>query len=282
MSRIRYFRTDPKTRSYSPQFAAVSERLVSEDPEIQEPGHPYAVMGLSVTKRSFVPHFGEVDGPHRFKGVAKELGVHPEYLSHLYYTGTNNWNDGVTHNIAKAVDADNYEEMDRHIEWLKKQPELKPQTLFTEIEPTAQVTSFFSHSTMTTPAMTMGALAMNATGASHLIADDDLSSHSSRLAEHAQRLGVVKANEDNPDMDVTNDFGFEDENYTVHPDDIQTRSDGTVVVHHQRMVEIPEHEVAQARQTMRQILRGNRPAPAPKKNLSPQFDHPKLPGLEDF
>lgn len=279
MSGIRYFRTDPKNRTYSAQFAAVSDKL--ESPEHFPPGHPYAVMNIGITPRSFIPNFGESEGnPDSYSETAKELGVHPEYLRHLHDSGTGNWDDVLGQSITRAVFPDDEDDRKAQIKWLKKQPELKPQTLFTETEPSVHVRTLFSHSTMTTPAMTLGALAMNATGASHLTADEDLSPHSSRLAEHAQRLGVVQASTENPDMDVTNDYDFEDDMYIVSPSDLPNANEPHAYISNQRMIEIPQHEVAQARQTMRQILRGNRPDP--KKNLSPQFDHPKLPGLEDF
>jgi hypothetical protein len=99
-----------------------------------------------------------------------------------------------------------------------------------------------------------------------LVADSDLSKHSSRLAKHAQDLGFpVTAHPTNPTFEIKNDADFEERHSMTLPEEDSWREKI-----------IPAHEVAEARQFIRDKIR------KPKPHLSAQFDHPQLPGLEDY
>jgi len=280
MSRIRYFRTDPDESGHQ-EFFALSG---TEHPKQR---HKLASLTTHLSAQ-FIPHFSTSEADyqgHPMGTVSKQLGtgLHPDYIQNianeakkdpqqhsferdLYLLGRNDTNPSLRSYL---------------VEQLQEEPKLFPDKLFTE-KKQLTITGLFSHPKMTAHAMTLGAIAMNQHGVAQITPHADLSRYSSKLAQHAHQLGIISPNPNNPNMEATNETDFSTNKMTISQKEVRRMEAGTSTELPIHVNEIPPHEVAQARQTMRQILRGNRPAPAPKKNLSPQFDHPKLPGLEGF
>lgn len=267
---------------------AINEGVTREDND-GFVGHPIAYMDFDVTSRRYIPNFASSPDDykeHAYGYVAKQLGVHPDYARHVHQFGEDEDVAQMMQSVNRG-ETTNPTQFKQHLDLLRgarnvdtNEPFFQPDKLFTEIPPKVKISGMWSDPSMTSSAITMGALAMNMHGTDKVIPDAQLSEHSSRLARHAKNLGVIEQNWENPDMEQS--WENEHNPMVIDPADLEQRSPGDYDIHGMRAQPVPPHEVAQARQTVRQILRGNRPAPAPKKNLSPQFDHPKLPGLEDF
>ena len=141
-----------------------------------------------------------------------------------------------------------------------------PTQLFTHTPAETEVVSAFSHSKMRGTLPIMASYLHKKYG--DLTASSDLSEHSSRMVEHAQRLGLpVKTHEDNPHAEITNDFDFNDYDNLRHIPYTKVRG----------VTEIPEHEIKASKKHYKDI-RGI--IKKPKSHMGPQFTQPQLPGME--
>lgn len=141
-------------------------------------------------------------------------------------------------------------------------PDDAPDTLF-QHHP-AVVKTAYSHSSMRHTIPVLGMMAKMEFP--DMVASDNLSPHSSRLAQKGMELGIVGGHEDNPYADPTNDIDFNDRGSSV----TEERS--------RLGPEVPAYTVKAARGNLKNILR-------PRKEHrdvmgSDQFDHPKLPGVD--
>ncbi len=203
--------------------------------------------------------------------VREETGYHADELEgHLYHA----------HNVATFAAGDIEHARDKNISkdnaaWSKRRRlsgisyaknirEIKRGTsqLFTPTPATTKVDAAFSHTSMRTTVPIMGAYFHQKYG--DLTASDDLSEHSSKMARHAERMGLpVKRNKDNPDLEVTNNFDFRDvrESRPEMNESWNRISDAT-------MRSAKEHY---------KEIRGLKKTPKP---LSSQFSQLQLPGME--
>ena len=142
-----------------------------------------------------------------------------------------------------------------------------PTQLFTHTPAETEVVSAFSHSEMRTTLPIMASYLHRKYG--NLTASSDLSEHSSKMVEHAQKLGLpVKTHEDNPHAEVTNDYGFNDYENIGHLPFTGLRG----------YKEIPTGEIAAAKEHYRELRGYKKPVP---KHMGPQFTQPQLPGMEN-
>ena len=298
----RYFKSDDDDDEFSRMYA------IGDQPRQGRYGlghdFPMATMSLDITPRSYIPHFGESSRDmHAFGSVAKALGVHPDYVSHVFHQSLDDeesFDDdddfaADVPNLIKqsrdkwygeeneqlGISPERQEEFQQNVSRLKDAPQFKHiDTLFTEVPPKVQVSGFYADPSMKASAMVLGALAMTQHGVNKLVADDSLSEQSSRLAQHGEKLGLVQPHPDNPHFRNTNDI--EEEEQTMPSSFMRDEGGGKFTIEGSKYRQIPEHEVQQARQVMRSILRPNKGAKKTSERLGAQFDHPKLPGLEDY
>jgi hypothetical protein len=143
--------------------------------------------------------------------------------------------------------------------------------MFTPDPASTTVGGAFSHSTMRHSVPMMASYLHQKYGS--LTADADLSEHSVRMTEHAEKLGLpVTRHHDNEDLDVTNSYDFDDEDLTIPAKTL--RSEGTF----SDWTQIPDSTMKSAKQHYRELRGIGRNTPKP---LSSQFNQPQLPGMED-
>lgn len=165
--------------------------------------------------------------------------------------------------------------------FVKNHPHMNPHQLFTITEPSLHVNFADFDPSISSSFPSTVALAVNDFGTKNIVASDDLSFHSSKLAQHAAKKGLVKGDKDNANMRITNGMDFSTKK--VDASDIQKVIDnggGQVNVsgwvHH--LTPVSQEDTQKARTTMREMLRGDKKP----ERLSSQFDQPTLPGMEKF
>lgn len=140
--------------------------------------------------------------------------------------------------------------------------------LFTTEPSSLNVYSAFSHTSMrhTVPIMVSH---LHQKYNAPIVADDNLSMHSSKMVRNAKEKGLpVVGHQLNRKANVTNDISFNDaENTSPDPEWSLTGYE-----------QIPEHEIKAAKHHFRELRSVGRATPKP---LSPQFDQPRLPGMEN-
>jgi len=144
-------------------------------------------------------------------------------------------------------------------------------TLFDTIPSNTQITRMFADSSMSSTALTMAQLAKNKLKPEVLMADPDLSVHSSKLVQNAASRGLVETHGANKDAKITNDIST--------PHHLAGMAD--VDFYKKNMQPVTQGEVMVAQNDVRQSLRNSRKrsnTPVTKKGLSNQF----LPGMEGF
>lgn len=139
--------------------------------------------------------------------------------------------------------------------------------LFTTGPNSLNVHSAFSHTSMrhTVPIMVSH---LHQKYNAPIVADNSLSVHSSKMVRNAKEKGLpVVGHQLNRKAKATNDMSFNDaENTSPNPEWALTGYE-----------QIPEHEIKSAKYHIRELRSVGRATPKP---LSPQFDQPKLPGME--
>ncbi len=142
--------------------------------------------------------------------------------------------------------------------------------MFTPDPASTTVAGAFSHSTMRHTVPMMASYFHQKYGS--LTADADLSEHSVRMTEHAEKLGLpVARHRENEDLDVTNDYSFDDEDMSYSPNHLR------LVKKQSGWDEIPDSTMRSAKEHYKEI-RGLKKTPKP---LSSQFSQLQLPGMED-
>lgn len=138
---------------------------------------------------------------------------------------------------------------------------------FTPEPASTEVRGAFAHTSMKAAIPVMGAYFHQKYG--ELTASEDLSEHSSRMTEHAEKLGLpVKRNEDNSDLRVTNSYDFDNREMVASATPFATSS----------TKQIPDETIRSAKQHYKELRGIGKSTPKP---LSPQFSQPQLPGMED-
>jgi hypothetical protein len=138
---------------------------------------------------------------------------------------------------------------------------------FTPQPATTEIRGAFAHTSMKAHIPVMGAYFHQKYG--ELTASEDLSEHSSRMTEHAEKLGLpVKRSEDNPDLDVTNSYDFNNSDMVASATPFSTSS----------TTRIPDETMKSAKQHYKALRGIGKSTPKP---LSTQFTQPQLPGMED-
>jgi hypothetical protein len=168
-----------------------------------------------------------------------------------------------------------------HINAIKNHPDFeqtfKKPPLFVETPETIHVTSMFAHpQTRAVVPSLMARMHLDYPNAK-LVADASLSKHSSRLSRHGKALGLpVEGSSFNPSMEPSNEIDYPE------GDRLNEAPFVTSAKNVSRPNVIPAHEMQEARNFVRQKLRDKREASRPKPHLSPQFDQPRLPGMENY
>jgi len=302
----RYYRNDAsRGRVRKGQFTR-EDIVAINDPDPNTGNRPFAQISTTIDPAKHIPTIGsgeEVINPHNgqkhwMSSVASALGVHPHYAEHVFDSYLN-WDDGgydgpiadslretqdgyyqdKDGNKVFGIDPQRKRSFDRHVEKLRKAPEFSPETLFVDKPNKVTVGQLFADPTMTTQAMTLGAISMDSNAVSKVTPDDSLSQYSSRLVNHAKKFGLIEDNPLNADAEQTNNIPKRD--LFFEPGDIKNRGKGKINIPSfgDNFTEIPENEVFRAQQIMRQRIRGGRSKRSPK--MSNQFDVP-LPGMENF
>jgi hypothetical protein len=138
--------------------------------------------------------------------------------------------------------------------------------LFTPEPATTEIRGAFAHTSMKAHIPVMGAYLHQKYG--DLTSSEDLSHHSSRMTEHAEKLGLpVKRSEDNPDLDVTNSYDFDNRDMVSSATPFSTPS----------TKRIPDETMKSAKQHYKELRGIGKNTPKP---LSNQFSQPQLPGME--
>lgn len=138
-----------------------------------------------------------------------------------------------------------------------------PTTLFTHTP--AEIHGAFSDPRMQYAVPTL--LAMAHKEHRNLQPSASLSPHSSRLARKALAMGLITPHPHNPSADVINDIGF-----------MEQYSTAGSIEHDDFYREIPSHEVIQAKDYLRGLLRKNKGRR--KQSMGPQFQQETLPGVD--
>ena len=150
-------------------------------------------------------------------------------------------------------------------------PYFQQDTLFDTVPSTTHISRMFADPSMSSTALTMAQLAKNKHKPEVLMADSDLSPHSSKLVKNAAIKGLVQTNPLNKDADVKNDIDKTERWAGLNEIDYA----------HEKMQPVTQGEVLVAQNDVRQSLRNSRKrsnTPVTKKGLSNQF----LPGMEGF
>ena len=143
--------------------------------------------------------------------------------------------------------------------------------MFTPDPASTTVGGAFSHSTMRHTVPMMASYLHQKYGS--LTADADLSEHSVKMTQHAEKLGLpVTRNRENEDLDVTNSYDFDDDDMTMSPNHLR------LVKKQSGWQEIPDSTMRSAKQHYKELRGIGRNIPKP---LSSQFNQPQLPGMED-
>ncbi|NBX50730.1 hypothetical protein EBT25_12515, partial [bacterium] len=169
---------------------------------------------------------------------------------------------------------------------LRKDPALAPDQLFTSEPDSLEVDYADFDPRARTLFPTAVALMSQSVGHPQIVANDDLSEHSSAIVQSAAQKGVVVPHKNNPDMVVTNDMRSKTRTADaslLH--NVDRGFGGRIQVSGQGEMggfsRVPDKDVASARGHLRTMLRGDRPQKppvSPKPNMSQQF----LPGMEGF
>jgi hypothetical protein len=143
--------------------------------------------------------------------------------------------------------------------------------MFTPDPASTDVAGAFSHSTMRHTVPMMASYFHQKYGS--LTADSDLSEHSVRMTQHAEKLGLpVTRHHNNENLTVTNDYDFDDEDMTMSANHLRLTQKQS------GWKEIPESTMKSAKQHYKEIRGIGKNTPKP---LSPQFSQPQFPGMED-
>lgn len=258
--------------------------------------HPYATMGGTFTGESYKPNFDNRTSLNRPNSTrASEFSQHYLQKSRNKVTGDNTPDDisyeGIRSDLmaryrdvpdasigspeqidySKKVDSGYYDKLEKDaVKRSSTHPYFQEDTLFDTIPSTMRVNSMFADPSMTTSAITMGAIAKQHFGASKVEASHDLSPFSSKLVKNAESRGLVQTSEGNPTARVTN-------HSTLSPMEMLPET-----VNRLSSARVPDSEVASARAGLRKTLRGDKVVrnntPVTPKGLSNQF----LPGMEGF
>jgi hypothetical protein len=291
MARAKYFKAKGPLASLGvttgKQF--VDYHVGSEEPKTSElhgdPYYPTGSMSVKHTPLRYTPTFSN-ESTH-------PTGLSAEYLLDLSTKNNdaNDWGRPVPHpdfeKYEEARDATNYayrkhgpetphtQEMKRREETALKRfsrtKDANPTTLFVEHPATTEITGAFFDPNMRAHAPIMASL-IHQDFKTPITASDDLSEHSSRFVQKAQKMGLPVVTHDwNPTAKVTNDYGFSELGMST------PLSERTHASLFNPLNEIPEEKVKSARQNLKDMMRGK------KAHMSPQFEkveHPKLPGIE--
>ena len=259
---------------------------------------PVTEMTTEVEGGRYVPTFSE---PEHWEGgsfaehgeAARQTGLHPEYLNRLENEGSSqSYTDprkilSIQLKYARSTPEERKQQQVKDFTPLHRSPALdpnnpalNPSTLFTQTPKKVTVDRLFSDPAMPAgTALSLAAMAMNDHNVEQLTPSDDLSVHSSRLVQHAKKLGVISDNRHNKEAEPRNDI--EKSSHTV---DAYRGWDGDTYGEEGRGIgatlhKASENDVFAAQQKVRKIVRGRSSKASPK--ISSQFDVP-LPGMEGF
>lgn len=258
---------------------------------------PISEMSTQVEGGRYIPTFSE---PEHWEGggftehaeTAKQTGLHPEYLNRLDTEGRSYHPTDSRRQLSMQLEYARSTPSERR--WQQdnffgpgvdpgvdpKNPALSPSTLFIQTPKKVTVDRLFSDPAMPAgTALSLAAMAMNDHHVEQLTPSEDLSAHSSKLVQHAKKLGVIADNPYNKDAEQKNDI--EKQSHTVDAyrgwteDTYGEEGRGIGATLHRASAS----DVFAAQQKVRKIVRGRSSKTSPK--ISSQFDVP-LPGMEGF
>lgn len=236
--------------------------------------HPHGYVRVSTTRDHYFPYWDETT----------ETGLSRQFMSHAYDTrhmgeahsdqifGKSNRriSESIKDVAESYYDGPAEHDFDNDPSVRRVNKDFYPETLFAHVPARAIITDAYVHPDLRHTFPVMAQLIKQDYPHHALTASGDLSEHSAKIAKAAHERGLVEPHPGNPDFEVTNSIDFDD--MTVSPDTYYLSATS-------RLNEnvVPESRVASAKQQLRETLRGSRPKKSP---LSPQFDHPTLPGIE--
>lgn len=298
----RYFR-DRTPGSIRNSYIAVSDKTIPVEESFYEQGehgirevdhHPVGSISTIYTPRKYFPNFSTTDDISGHNShFSKATGLSQQFLDHLentveerndasYYSGedANEDDEALANHLSiptTMAREDRGIPFAKAVSYIKKSPEAQPDTLFTDIPPKVKIDEAFFDPRVNNLFPTTASLIKQDHPDAEIVASGDLSEYSSKLAKRAAERGLVTGSASNPEMEVTNSINFSRQ--SMNPAVVDFMASGGK--------EVPQTEIASARQSLRNQLRASRNnqvirKPQTETKLSSQFDHPKLPGMENF
>lgn len=285
----KYFRKiDEESKEYSPrlrsrgapvlyEYESVSETpapLRSWEREYDDRSHAYGRFGVHHRSTLFTPYFDE-SHPTGLSSQFLDLlqsGSWPERKELQEGRGKNINLDSSLDTLLEFGDhhiKENQDNLANEIKTVKE--EFHPSTLFHIRPETVTIDTAFFDKSMTHTLPTLGMVIKRDFPGATMKASYDLSEHSSKLAKHASELGLIEGHGANPQFEQRNRIERPEAGYTRPV----TEGDVSKTMRTLGFEEIPQQEIDAARSQVREVLRGRRQ----QTNLSPQFDHPTLPGI---
>ena len=251
-----------------------------------EPEQVYPSGELTVrhTPGTTTPHFPQSDKDTVGNPLAKALGIHPELLNKIE---EQEWDEGGDTGLAIAIGYHSRYDSDdprgiglaKTVSKLKDDPRVNPETLFTSNPGKLYINEAFFDPSLTASVPISIGIAKNDFPNTEIVPSDDLSPHSSKLAQNALSRGLISPNMQNPDAEANNDFRQRDRNVLASDHDKDKRLNNGGLRY--GFSAVPQNQVEAGRETVREMLRGPRKrnnTPVTEKGLSDQF----LPGMEGF
>lgn len=259
---------------------------------------PISEMSTQIEGGRYIPTFSE---PEHWEGgsftehaeTARQTGLHPEYLNRLdtegrsYHPTDSRRQLSMQLEYARSTPSERKWQEDHMFSDLQKDysvdtknPALNPSTLFIQTPKKVTVDRLFSDPAMPAKtALNLAAMAMNDHNVEQLTPSGDLSEHSSKLVQHAKKLGVIADNPYNKEAEQTNDITKQSHTVDAYrgwtEDTYGEEGRGIGATLHRASAS----DVFSAQQKVRKIIRGRSSKGSPK--ISSQFDVP-LPGMEGF
>jgi hypothetical protein len=294
------------SRSQDFTFTAVGDPIKETSSDVpraagdeKEQFHPYATLGGTFIDTNYEPNFDnrtDEDIPnstrasglsqHALRKAREKTYDHPDITAddkshmeirrdlnarHMDEMGISHSGSPEHNEYVKKVKSGHYDKLEKDaVKRASTHPYFQQDTLFDTTPSTMHVHTMFSDPSMTTSAITLGAIAKQHFGASKVAASHDLSPFSSKLVKNAEKRGLVQPSDGNPKANVTNAS-------TLSPLEMPSTLLDAI-----QSARVPDSEVASARSSLRESLRGNKVVrnntPVTPKGLSNQF----LPGMEGF
>jgi hypothetical protein len=237
-----------------------------------EAGYPYGHVSVDASAPTFlVHHSDDASNDTHYGRISKETGLDPKFLAHLHSKASDYDSDDapypVDEELSDALHSTPEDPTwDEDIKHIKNHPWAKPDTLFTHVPGKVTVDEAFFDKDARHMFPTVLGIIKNDYPSHDIVPGESLSQHSYKFSKHARDMGLL----DQKHLDEVSE--------TDNGLDFESRLEGLPYPAYFPTAEtIDKSEVREGRNVIRQALRSNRPK---KPQLSEQFDHPMLPGIE--